>query len=145
VGAGPTVWYALTLAEDAFVDVNTFGSDYDTTLSAYLGERGDLEQIACNDDAAGSLQSRVRFAATADTTVFIMVGAFDSGPGGNLVLNALEPKGVECDAEVIEETEDVVVYETARGEHVECVAFGLDPELDARWQVDFFQTEFPRR
>jgi hypothetical protein len=89
-GAGPTVWYAVTLAEDTFVEVNTFGSDYDTTLSAYVGERGDLEQIACNDDAAGTLQSRIRFVAPAGETTFVMVGAFASGPGGDLVLNALE-------------------------------------------------------
>jgi hypothetical protein len=89
-GAGPTVWYAVTLPEDTFVEVNTFGSNYDTTLSAYVGERGDLDQIACNDDAAGTLQSRIRFFAAADQTVFVMVGAFASGPGGDLVLTALE-------------------------------------------------------
>jgi hypothetical protein len=89
-GAGPTVWYALTLGENAFVEINTFGSSYDTTLSAYVGERGDLQQIACNDDAAGSLQSRIRIAVEAGTTIFIMAGAFASGPGGELILNALE-------------------------------------------------------
>lgn len=89
-GAGPTVWYALTLADDAFVEVNTFGSNYDTTLSAYVGERGDLLRIACNDDASGSLQSRIRLTVPAGTTIFIMAGAFGSGPGGDLVLNALE-------------------------------------------------------
>jgi hypothetical protein len=89
-GAGPTVWYALTLGADTFVEFNTFGSDYDTTLSAYLGERGDLGQIACNDDAGGGVQSRIRFTADAGETYYIMVGAFASGPGGQLVLNAFE-------------------------------------------------------
>jgi hypothetical protein len=93
-GAGPTVWYALTLAEDAFVEINTFGSDYDTTLSAYVGERGDLDQIACRDDSADTLQSRIRFAADAGTTYHIMVGAFGSGSGGDLVLNAFETEPV---------------------------------------------------
>lgn len=94
VGSGPTVWYAVTLPEDTFVELNTFDSDYDTTLSAYLGERGDLEQIACNDDAGHTLQSRIRFTAEAATTYYVMVGAFASGPGGQLVLNAFETEPV---------------------------------------------------
>lgn len=89
-GAGPTVWYALTLDSDTFLEVNTNGSDYDTTLSAYLGERGNLEQIACDDDSGESVRSRIRFDAAAGQTYYLMVGAFGSGSGGNLVLTALE-------------------------------------------------------
>lgn len=84
VGQGPTVWYAYTPSTSFRVEGNTFGSDYDTTLSAYTGTQGALTQIACNDDAGGSLQSRVRFDVTAGTPIFFMVGAFASGPGGNL-------------------------------------------------------------
>lgn len=94
-GAGPTVWYALTLNEDTFVEINTFGSDYDTTLSAYTGEPGALQQIACNDDAGFSVQSRIRFEADAGQTYYVMAGAYLSGPGGNLVLNASETQPSE--------------------------------------------------
>jgi hypothetical protein len=86
VGNGPTVWYAFTPAADVFVAADTFGSDYDTTLSVYTGERGALTQIACNDDF-NSLQSAVLFEATAGTTYFIMVGSFASGPGGSLIFS----------------------------------------------------------
>jgi hypothetical protein len=86
VGQGPTVWYAFTPEEDLNVDANTFGSDYDTTLSVYTGSRGNLTQIACNDDTDG-LQSRVQFAAVAEETYFFMIGAFGSGPGGQLVFS----------------------------------------------------------
>ena len=68
------------------IEANTFGSDYDTTLSAYTGSRGALNQIACNDDA-GSLQSQVSFYANAGETYFFMIGAYSSGPGGNLVFS----------------------------------------------------------
>lgn len=84
VGQGPTVWYAFTPLDDTRIEANTFGSDYDTTLSVYTGMQGALDQLACNDDADGTLQSRVRFDATAGETYFFMVGAFDSGPGGML-------------------------------------------------------------
>jgi hypothetical protein len=85
-GSGPTVWYAFTPAADVFVFADTFGSDYDTTLSVYTDEGGALTQIACNDDFNG-LQSGVLFEATAGTTYFIMVGSFASGPGGGLIFS----------------------------------------------------------
>lgn len=83
-GQGTTVWYSFTPSENMRIQAKTFGSDYDTTLSVYTGTRGNLTQIACNDDT-GSLQSSVTFDAVAGQTLFFMVGAFGSGPGGNLV------------------------------------------------------------
>lgn len=85
-GQGPTVWYAFTPTEDGFYEANTFGSDYDTTLGAYTGTRGNLTEIACNDDS-GTLQSEVVIELQAGETVYFMVGAFASGPGGNLIFN----------------------------------------------------------
>ena len=55
------------------VEFNTFGSDYDTTLSAYTGARGGLTQIACNDNADGLLpHSRVTFATDGESDYFII-------------------------------------------------------------------------
>lgn len=100
VGQGPTVWYAFTPAEDIRVGANTFGSDYDTTLSVYTGYTGSrdaLTLIACNDDTGG-LQSRVSFDAVAGETYFFMVGAFSSGPGGQLVFSVdIAPPPLEID------------------------------------------------
>ncbi|MDQ3937574.1 MAG: hypothetical protein M3253_02720 [Chloroflexota bacterium] len=89
-GRGPTVWYVYTAAADQTLLADTFGSDYDTTLSAYTGSSGTLEQIACNDDAGDDLQSRIVVNAEAGTTYYFMVGAFGSGPGGDLVFNVDE-------------------------------------------------------
>jgi len=55
------------------VEPNTFGSDYDTTLSVHVGRSSALVQFACNDDT-GSLQSRVRFDAVASVTYYLKVG-----------------------------------------------------------------------
>jgi hypothetical protein len=85
-GAGPTVWYAVTLKKDATVTASTAGSSYDTTLSAYTGTPGSLTQIACNDDFTG-LQSQITFTAPRRETIYVMVGAFGGGLGGNLVLS----------------------------------------------------------
>jgi hypothetical protein len=122
-GEGPTVWYALTLDTETRVELNTFGSDYDTTLSAYVGEPGNLKELACNDDT-GELQSRIRFTAEAGRTYLVMVGAFEIDEGGMLLLTARalgaddplepeEPDEGEADDDVDDGTE--VVDEDAEG------------------------------
>jgi hypothetical protein len=88
--SGHTVWYSLTAATDTNILATTFGSDYDTTLSVYTGTPGDLTEVACNDDTAGSLQSAVIFTATAGTTYYLMAGSFGETSGGTLVLNVEE-------------------------------------------------------
>jgi hypothetical protein len=82
-----TVWFAFTPTQNIRLEANTFGSNYDTTLSVYTGTRGALRQIACNDDSNGTLQSRVRFDAVAGTTYFFMVSSFSSLANANLVFN----------------------------------------------------------
>jgi hypothetical protein len=84
-----TVWFAFTPTQNVRLEANTFGSNYDTTLSVYTGTRGALTQIACNDDANGTLQSRVRFEAVAGTTYFFMVSSFFRVSSANLVFNLL--------------------------------------------------------
>jgi hypothetical protein len=70
-GRGPTVWYVFTPTPPVMMVANTFGSNYDTTLSVYTGSPGTLTQIACNDDF-DSLQSAVSFEAAAGTIYFSM-------------------------------------------------------------------------
>jgi hypothetical protein len=87
VGQGPTVWFRYRAPQDGTVTANTFGSDYDTTLSVYTSTPGRmLAQVACNDDYDG-LQSAVQFQATAGVTYYVMVGAYASGPGGLLTFS----------------------------------------------------------
>jgi len=89
-GQAATVWYKFTAEYDAIFVADTFGSDYDTTLSVYTRSRSTLNQIACNDDYNG-LQSMIQFPVSAGTTYYIMAGQFGSGgSGGSLVFNANE-------------------------------------------------------
>jgi hypothetical protein len=83
---GATVWYAVTAAADGWISVNTFGSDYDTTLVVYDG----AEIIGCNDQAAQSNQSEVTFAVSTGETYLVMVGSWAAGPGGSLTIEADE-------------------------------------------------------
>lgn len=81
---GATVWYSYTAMSDEAVQFNTFGSDYDTVIAVYAGEAIESNEVACNDDAGGGVQSRVNVALTSSTTYLIMVGSFGEGPGGDL-------------------------------------------------------------
>jgi hypothetical protein len=87
LGNGPTVWYVYTPSASGYINANTAGSDYDTTLSAYTGSLGNLTQIACNDDASGTFQSQVIIPVTAGVTYYFMAGSYFGGPGSNLIFN----------------------------------------------------------
>jgi hypothetical protein len=45
---------------------------------------------------------------------------------------------IECDAELLDEDDGFPYYLVAAGDLVTCLAEGLDPELAASWEVDFF-------
>ena len=90
-GSAQSVWFAFTPPTNMRLEANTLGSSYDSSLSVYTGARGALDQLSCNDDAAGTLQSRVRFAATAGTTYYFMASSrFTPVTPANLVFN-LQP------------------------------------------------------
>ncbi|MPZ70090.1 MAG: hypothetical protein GEU71_11260 [Actinobacteria bacterium] len=67
------------------IEMNTFGSNYDTTLSVYRGKPGNLEQIRC-DDNTGGIRSKVKFVPEPGTKYYVMVAASKNSAGGDLVL-----------------------------------------------------------
>ncbi len=81
-----SVWYSWTAPADGVVTINTFGSNYDTSLGVYTGSAvNSLTTIAGNDDFAG-LQSQVSFTAVAGQTYQIAVDGFSTSQG-NIALN----------------------------------------------------------
>ncbi len=80
-----SVWYRFTAPSAGTLTANTFGSNYDTILSAYTGTCGSYTPVAgaCNDDTSGA-QSRLSFVASAGTTYYFLVSAYSSN-GGALV------------------------------------------------------------
>jgi hypothetical protein len=79
-----TVWYSISPDSDGWIEVNTLGSDFDTTLYVLDGD----EVVACNDDAV-DVSSSVAFEGVAGSTYDVMVGTFNGSPGGHLVISAL--------------------------------------------------------
>ncbi|HET8661979.1 MAG TPA: PKD domain-containing protein [Micromonosporaceae bacterium] len=85
-----SVWFAFTPSSTATINVNTFGSNYDTVLSAWTGSQGALNQVACDDDADGTPQSQVTFSATANTTYYFLVSWYYEG-GSSLQFSVSVP------------------------------------------------------
>jgi Leucine-rich repeat (LRR) protein len=81
-----TVWYRFTAPGDGFVTVNTAGSDYDTVLAVWQGQRGNLAGRGCNDDGgwwAGT--SNLNVGVTSGQSYIIQVASRDA-EGGSLAL-----------------------------------------------------------
>jgi hypothetical protein len=90
---GKTVWYTfLAPTTTTQLRVSTAASphpDYDTFIAIYTGTAlNGLTFLTCNDNADGSVQSRVSFTAQAGTTYRIQVGAVGNTAffGGNLTV-----------------------------------------------------------
>ena len=83
-----SVWYRYTPTFSRIVTADTFGSNYDTILSLYTGSCGALQPVlgACNDNANGTLQSRITFTAWAQRTYYFMVTS-STGSGTTSVFN----------------------------------------------------------
>lgn len=76
-----SVWWEWTPSQSGTVSIDTFGSNFDTTLAVYTGSSlGDLVQIRANDQYNGN-QSLVQFPAVAGTTYFIAVDGWISNTG----------------------------------------------------------------
>lgn len=91
MGNAQSVWYAVTVPANMRVEVNTFGSGYDTTIGVYTGRRGALTQIGCSGDVNSGFQSRVRFDAVAGVTYYVMIASqYYRSTTANLSVNFLK-------------------------------------------------------
>jgi hypothetical protein len=87
------IWYRWTAPCSGPVTMDTFGSGFDTVLSAYPGAPCPptaTSQIACNDDAMFTLQSQITFPAVAGTSYLIRLSGFGNSSGCG-VLHIISP------------------------------------------------------
>lgn len=83
---GRSVWWTWTAPSDGTVVIDTFGSDFDTTLAMYLGSTlTTLTRLTRNDDAVG-LQSRVALDVREGTAYHIAVDGYAMA-AGSIALN----------------------------------------------------------
>jgi hypothetical protein len=95
----PNTWFLYTAPSTGNATVSLLGSGFDTMLAVYDSAQCDLsvaDLIECNDDAAGTYQSQITFAATAGSQYLIEVGGYGNGTG-NGVLN-IKSQGIVVEA-----------------------------------------------
>ncbi len=92
VGTSNSVWYSYTPNLDGSVEINTFGSNYNTVLSVWPGCGGGsppfcifLTSLACSDDAFFGTQSQLFMNVTAGVTYRIKVSDYNPSDGGGLL------------------------------------------------------------
>jgi hypothetical protein len=99
-GIGATVWFSYLAGASGNVIVDTFGSDFDTVLTAYEAAISPPGQVGlkldCNDNAGGGQQSQVTIPAVSGRLYYIQAGGFN-GSTGNLVLNLQCVSDLDCD------------------------------------------------
>lgn len=91
-----SVWYRYTASSNGWLQLDTFGSSYDTVLEVFSGPPvptfATLTSIACNDDAAGLRQSVLNAPVAAGTDYYIVVRWSVSqplAPGESVTLTSL--------------------------------------------------------
>jgi PKD repeat protein len=83
-----SVWYKYIAPANGLMDIDTWGSDYDTVLAIWTGSASSLTQIQCNDDAYDYyLEAWLGgVPVTAGTTYYIEVMDYGNPGGGALEL-----------------------------------------------------------
>jgi hypothetical protein len=84
---GKSVWWTWTAPSSGRVQIDTIGSNFDTTLGVYTGGSvSSLTTVASNDDGGGNGTSKVTFNAVRGTTYQIGVDGY-SGASGNITVH----------------------------------------------------------
>jgi thermitase len=82
-----SVWYKYTAPSNGLLEIDTWGSDYDTVLAVWKGTISSLTLVQCNDDNYGYTEAWLEnVPVTAGTTYYIEVMDYGSPGGGNLEL-----------------------------------------------------------
>jgi subtilisin family serine protease len=77
-----SIWFEWQASATGTVAIDTFGSDFDTTLAVYRGNQvSALTAVASNDDAGGGVQSAVSFSVSSGVQYMIAVDGLGNRTG----------------------------------------------------------------
>ncbi len=81
---GHSVWFRYVATASGAATVNTFGSNFDTVLSAFTGSCAAPSPLACNDDTNGVASSLPIVPLSSGVTYLFKVSAYGDSEGGSL-------------------------------------------------------------
>ncbi|MFP6807667.1 MAG: S8 family serine peptidase [Pseudomonadales bacterium] len=88
-----SVWYSWVAPSNGTLDVDTFGSDYDTTLAIYSGGvLGNLTELGSNDDAVEGVQSFLTVIVKSGVEYRIAIDGYSSSRGQILMNYSFTPE-----------------------------------------------------
>ena len=85
--AGASVWFQFTAPTTGLVQIDTYGSDFDTVLAVWTGSA--LEDLALQEvnDDSGSVQSMLSISVEAGVIYWIAIYGYSSESQGNIALH----------------------------------------------------------
>jgi photosystem II stability/assembly factor-like uncharacterized protein len=130
-----SVWYVYTPATSHSLLLDTFGSNFDTMIGVWTGRRGNLTEVACNDNASASSQSFVYLPVTAGATYFIEI----SGANGPIQEPQFEtPVEISPDGVQQNRTGSGTLVLNASASPVESMTFLSNGPYDG-WTLETFE------
>jgi hypothetical protein len=91
------VWHVFTPKQSGLVIVSLLGSDFDTTLAVY--DQSGVTELACNDDAAGMVQSQITIEVDTGTSYLIRIAGYNHRTGDYILTIdfVLPPENDDCE------------------------------------------------
>lgn len=123
-----SVWFQIRPTVFVPHEISTAGSSYDTVVAVFASERGNLTEVACNDDYEGSLQAYVQWTPSWEPDYYLIeVTSYGASPAGflSMTVNSLVPGNDDCsNAWLVTALPFVLIQQTAYAATGE-----FDPEL----------------
>lgn len=106
-----TLWYEYTPGANKTVNLDTLGSDYDTYIAIWQGDKSNLQPVACNDDVVlyQERQSSLSFDAVAGETYYFEVGEY----WGYTYSGSGSLEGAKEGSEIVSESAHTLQFQTA--------------------------------
>lgn len=146
---GKSVWWRFKPPTDGVLLLSTEGSDFDTVMGLYTGERVNaLRTVAANDDAfEGAQFSKIRQAVRASLTYYVAVDGFNGATGRVQLVHTFTPAVLHTVR--LSQTAGGITFPPAGDIDVEkgsALQLAADPDPGyefAGWDGDIFTSENP--
>ena len=126
------VWHVFTPTQSGTVTISLMRSSFDTTLAIYDTCGG--TELACNDDAMGTLQSEIQMSVNAGTSYLIRIAGYFFQTGHYVLNIYYPPLNDECN-NAIEVYLGTSYYGTTQGATGDAMSSCCDSDSRDVWHI----------